>query len=105
MADRITVQVTRYLPEESTRPSSQDYEIPLRKDWSILDGLNHIKDHVDGTLSYRWSCRMGICGTCVVQSTDSHVEHRETCLTPDERAGGLLAACVSRGRGELSLLI
>ena len=64
MADRITLQVTRYLPEDSNRPTSQDYEIPLRKDWSILDGLNHIKDHVDGTLSYRWSCRMGICGSC-----------------------------------------
>ena len=64
MADHITLQVARYLPEDSARPTSQDYEIPLRKDWSILDGLNHIKDHVDGTLSYRWSCRMGICGSC-----------------------------------------
>ena len=64
MADQITLQVTRYRPEEHNRPTSQDYVIPLRKDWSILDGLNHIKDHVDGTLSYRWSCRMGICGSC-----------------------------------------
>ena len=38
--------------------------MPLRKDWAILDGLNYIKDHVDGSLSYRWSCRMGICGSC-----------------------------------------
>src|ERR671911_1512280 len=64
MADQITLQVTRYRPEEHNRPTTQDYVIPLRKDWSILDGLNHIKDHVDGTLSYRWSCRMGICGSC-----------------------------------------
>jgi fumarate reductase iron-sulfur subunit len=62
---RITVQVTRYRPEDGdTEPTVQDYEIPLRKDWAILDGLNHIKDHIDGTLSYRWSCRMGICGSC-----------------------------------------
>ena len=64
MADRITLQVTRYQPEQDETPTTQDYEIPLRKDWSVLDGLNHIKDHVDGTLSYRWSCRMGICGSC-----------------------------------------
>ena len=38
--------------------------MPLRKDWAILDGLNYIKDHLDSTLSYRWSCRMGICGSC-----------------------------------------
>jgi fumarate reductase iron-sulfur subunit len=30
----------------------------------VLDALNYIKDHIDGTLSYRWSCRMGVCGSC-----------------------------------------
>jgi fumarate reductase iron-sulfur subunit len=64
MADRIVLKVTRYRPEAESRPTTEDYEIPLRKDWSVLDGLNHVKDHVDGTLSYRWSCRMGICGSC-----------------------------------------
>ena len=26
--------------------------MPLRKDWAVLDGLNYVKDHLDGTLSY-----------------------------------------------------
>ena len=30
----------------------------------VLDALNWIKDNVDGTLTYRWSCRMGVCGSC-----------------------------------------
>ena len=30
----------------------------------MLDALNYIKDQVDGTLTYRWSCRMGVCGSC-----------------------------------------
>jgi fumarate reductase iron-sulfur subunit len=30
----------------------------------VLDALNYIKDELDGTLSYRWSCRMGVCGSC-----------------------------------------
>src|SRR5437868_4599290 len=30
----------------------------------VLDGLNWIKTHLDGSVSYRWSCRMGICGSC-----------------------------------------
>src|ERR1700730_16406576 len=64
MADLITLRVTRYRPENDTEPTTQDYEIPLRKEWAVLDGLNYIKDHLDGTLSYRWSCRMGICGSC-----------------------------------------
>jgi len=64
MTDRITVQVERYRPEQETEPTWQSYDIPLREDWSVLDGLNFVKDHLDGTLSYRWSCRMGICGSC-----------------------------------------
>jgi fumarate reductase iron-sulfur subunit len=64
-ADRITMRVARYRPdEEEAAPTFQDYEVPLRKDWVVLDGLNYIKDELDGTVSYRWSCRMGICGSC-----------------------------------------
>jgi succinate dehydrogenase/fumarate reductase-like Fe-S protein len=40
MADRITVQVERYRPEEESEPTWQSYEVPLREDWSVLDGLN-----------------------------------------------------------------
>jgi len=64
VADRITLEVARYRPEADRAPTFQRYEVPFRKDWVILDGLNHIKDHLDGTLSYRWSCRMGVCGSC-----------------------------------------
>ncbi|WP_376770782.1 succinate dehydrogenase iron-sulfur subunit [Lentzea indica] len=60
----ITMEVTRFRPGEDSEPTLQSYEVPLRKEWAVLDGLNHIKDHLDGTLSYRWSCRMGICGSC-----------------------------------------
>ncbi|TJZ78352.1 succinate dehydrogenase/fumarate reductase iron-sulfur subunit [Rhodococcus oryzae] len=62
--DTIAVEVTRYRPEQESAPAPQCYRVPLRKEWTILDGLNHIKDRLDGTLSYRWSCRMGICGSC-----------------------------------------
>jgi fumarate reductase iron-sulfur subunit len=64
MTDTILMQVSRYRPEQETKPTVQEYEVPLRRDWAVLDGLNYIKDHQDGTLSYRWSCRMGICGSC-----------------------------------------
>ncbi len=30
----------------------------------VLDAINHVKDHVDTTLSYRWSCHMAVCGSC-----------------------------------------
>jgi fumarate reductase iron-sulfur subunit len=60
----IKLEVMRYRPERESEPVLQDYVIPFHDDWAVLDALNHIKDRVDGTLSYRWSCRMGICGSC-----------------------------------------
>ena len=64
MPDTVTMDVARYRPEEETEPSRQRYEVPLRSEWMVLDALNYIKDEIDGTLSYRWSCRMGVCGSC-----------------------------------------
>jgi len=64
MPTNITLEIFRYRPEAETEPVFQSYEIPFRKDWVILDALNYIKDYLDGSLSYRWSCRMGVCGSC-----------------------------------------
>jgi fumarate reductase iron-sulfur subunit len=62
--ETIRIEVLRYRPEEEAEPAWQSYEVPLRRDWMVLDGLNHIKDALDGSLSYRWACRMGVCGSC-----------------------------------------
>jgi fumarate reductase iron-sulfur subunit len=64
MADTITLEVMRYRPEQETEPTFQGYEVPFHQDWVVLDALNYIKDRLDGSLSYRWSCRMGVCGSC-----------------------------------------
>ncbi len=64
MPTNITLEIFRYRPEAESEPVFQSYEIPFRKDWVILDALNYIKDNLDGSLSYRWSCRMGVCGSC-----------------------------------------
>ncbi len=64
MPNTITLTVARYRPEEESEPSFQSYEVPFRKDWAILDALNYIKDKLDSSLSFRWSCRMGVCGSC-----------------------------------------
>src|SRR3989337_278449 len=60
----VAFYVQRYRPESGGRPTFQVYRIPYRDDMVVLDGLNYIKDHIDPTLTFRWSCRMGICGSC-----------------------------------------
>ncbi len=59
-----TLEVFRYHPETDAEPRFQTYQVPFRRDWVVLDALNHIKDQMDGTLTFRWSCRMGVCGSC-----------------------------------------
>ena len=78
MAKHITLQVARYRPEEQSDITFDEHEVPCPKDWVVLDGLNHIKDRLDGSLSYRWSCRMGICGSCGMTVNG---EPKLTCAT------------------------
>ena len=78
MADTIKLEVQRYCPERDAEPWFQTYEVPLRKEWVVLDALNYIKDKIDGSLSFRWSCRMGICGSCGMMVNG---EPKLTCAT------------------------
>ena len=64
MPESVQLQVYRYRPESDPEPSWETFEVPLHSEWMILDALNYIKDHLDGSLSYRWACRMGVCGSC-----------------------------------------
>jgi fumarate reductase iron-sulfur subunit len=78
MADKITLEIARYSPEREREPHYESFEVPVHKEWVVLDALNHIKDTVDGSLTYRWSCRMGICGSCGMMVNG---EPKLTCAT------------------------
>lgn len=62
----MAVTVWRYRPEQDAAPWPQTYPVPYTNDTSVLEALQYIKDHLDSTLSFRWSCRMAICGSCGV---------------------------------------
>ena len=65
MAERtITLEVFRYRPEKEKEPTFQSFTVPFHDDWVVLDALNYLKDQIDGSISFRWSCRMGVCGSC-----------------------------------------
>ena len=66
MADKqtIEIEVLRYNPEKDSEPHFQSYQVPFSHDTSVLQGLQYIKDYLDGSLTFRWSCRMAICGSC-----------------------------------------
>jgi fumarate reductase iron-sulfur subunit len=60
----IELRVLRYRPASDTEPEFTTYSVPYSDDMSVLQALQSIKDTQDGTLSFRWSCRMAICGSC-----------------------------------------
>ena len=60
----IEIEVLRYLPESDQAPHSEVYKVPFTDDMSVLQGAQYIKDNFDGSLTFRWSCRMAICGSC-----------------------------------------
>ena len=60
----VEIRVLRYRPEQEDEPVWQSYQVPCTHDTSVLEALQQIKDDLDGTLSFRWSCRMAICGSC-----------------------------------------
>ncbi|MFZ8929106.1 MAG: succinate dehydrogenase iron-sulfur subunit [Pseudohongiellaceae bacterium] len=58
------VSVYRYNPETDLKPSMQDFEIeiPDGKDIMVLDVLHMVKEQ-DESVTYRRSCREGVCGS------------------------------------------
>ena len=60
---RVVFRVRRYDPVEG-RVWWSEYEVKCRRGMTVLDALLEIKACQDHTLALRYSCRMGICGSC-----------------------------------------
>jgi succinate dehydrogenase / fumarate reductase iron-sulfur subunit len=78
--------VYRYDPERGENPRMDTYELNLDECGPmVLDALLKIKDEVDPTLTFRRSCREGICGSCAM-----NIEGTNTlaCIKPIEEQRG-----------------
>lgn len=63
-----TFHIYRWSPDHPTeKPKMQSYTLDLNKTGPmVLDALIRIKNEVDPTLTFRRSCREGICGSCAM---------------------------------------
>ena len=62
-----TLQVYRWDPDTGANPRLDSYKVDLdRCGQMVLDALLHIKNEIDSTLTFRRSCREGICGSCAM---------------------------------------
>ena len=60
-----TFRIKRYDPETG-KHWTQDYDITVKQGMTVLEGLWAIVRHMDGSLSFRYSCRGAVCGSCAM---------------------------------------
>lgn len=72
--EMITVSIWRGKEEGNL----ESFEVPLVDNQTILDLLTNIQREVDPSLSYRFACRVGMCGSCAMRVNG---KPRWTCRT------------------------
>ena len=67
----------------------RSYDVPRRENQTVLDVVTYVQRRLDPTLSYRFSCRVGMCGSCAMMVNGTP---RWTCRTHVSRVadGGRL---------------
>ncbi len=75
MSDEFNVQIWR---GNCDAGAYQTYRVPRAAKQTILDVVSYIQRELDSTLSFRYSCRVGMCGTCAMVVNN---RPRWTCRT------------------------
>ena len=81
-----TFSIYRWSPDDSENPRMDSYEVDLDSCGPmVLDALIKIKNEVDPTLTFRRSCREGICGSCSMNIDGSNTL---ACTKPIDEVKG-----------------
>jgi succinate dehydrogenase/fumarate reductase iron-sulfur protein len=84
MQNQITVKIRRF-DRNSGEPSRFDtFRVEREDRMNVLDVLGKIQNTQDPSLAFRYSCRVGMCGTCSVRVNG---RNRWTCRTSVEKLG------------------
>ncbi len=78
----VLLRVYRHNPGKPGDPARMvTYRVPLKKGLTVLDALLWAKEHLDPGLAFRYSCRMGICGSCGMSINGKPMLGCETQIT------------------------
>lgn len=77
----LKVTVYRYNPDTDEKPYNESYEValPENKDLMVLDVMHLIKENHSPSLSFRRSCREGVCGS---DGVNINGKNSLACITP-----------------------
>ncbi len=80
-----TFKIFRFNPDEDRAPFYKSYPVDVQEGMTVLDVLHEIKWKQDGSLTFRRSCRHGICGSCAMTINGLN---RLACETQVKSLGG-----------------
>ena len=63
---KYVIRILRYDPLKDKHPYFQDFNYQTSEKRSLLEALMDIRNEQDATLSFRYSCREAICGSCAM---------------------------------------
>jgi len=61
------VKVFRFDPEKDKKPRLQTFRKVPYQGMRVTDVLNYIYQNLDTSLAFRYSCRAGLCGVCLLK--------------------------------------
>ncbi|HDT12680.1 MAG TPA: succinate dehydrogenase iron-sulfur subunit [Candidatus Marinimicrobia bacterium] len=80
-------KVFRFNPHKEKIHHFENFKVPWYSGMTVLQGLNYIREYLDGSLAYRSSCREGICGSCAMHING---KYRLACETQLSDLGKLI---------------
>jgi len=63
----LTLRIKRFHKEKDPPQWIETFQVEIRKGMNLLEALLRIQDEQDGTLSFRYSCRGAVCGSCAMR--------------------------------------
>jgi succinate dehydrogenase / fumarate reductase, iron-sulfur subunit len=81
----ITLRVFRGLGTDRSKDRYETFTVPYEDGMVVLNAIHYIQSHFDSSLSARWNCKAGRCGSC---SAEINGFPRLMCKTPVERYDG-----------------
>ena len=89
VAERETHMTVRVWRGQGDQGRYESFEVPERENQTVLDVVTWIQQNADPSLSYRYACRVGMCGSCAMTVNG---KPRWTCRTHVQKVldGGIL---------------
>jgi succinate dehydrogenase / fumarate reductase iron-sulfur subunit len=64
---RIEIEIERSCPEQGVEPHMERFRVEVPRHVTVLDTIIQVKNELDGSLTFRRSCRSAICGSCAMR--------------------------------------